>query len=131
MLLSGERGVVCATLCAVTVSVCYLSRYRHRLYMKYYVITLALCLLLFVLYLATFPSDFISSEIGLMRYFNINLHKEGINIRGKLWGIALNGFKDYPILGWGIDNFRICLINLIILFIVNMKCGWIGRITII
>jgi hypothetical protein len=40
-----------------------------------------------------------------MRYFNINLYKQGMNIRGKLWVMALKGFTDYPLLGWGVNNF--------------------------
>lgn len=105
MLYNGERGVLCAAICATIVSVGYILQHRQILYMKYYIIAFTLCLLLLFVFLTNLPAELINSKQGFMRYFNIGMYKEGINLRWKLWDMALKGFKDYPVFGWGSNNF--------------------------
>lgn len=105
MLSAGERGVVCATLCAGIVSFGYLILYRRTVSIKYFIMAIVSSIVLFALFLFIFPPDFSDNETGFLRYFNLDLYKEGLSIRGKLWMIALSGFTEHPLLGFGINNF--------------------------
>jgi len=40
------------------------------------------------------------------RLFNINLHEQTADTRLMAWGIAWQGFKEHPLLGYGTNNYR-------------------------
>ncbi len=65
---------------------------------------LALALLLFV---PLRKMDFIKSNLTLGRFSDISVESLLKEPRLMVWGSALQGFKENPILGWGQDNFNL------------------------
>jgi len=62
-------------------------------------------LLVGVFYLAR-NSDFVKSRPMLARYALIFTYENKTQARGYVWPMALKGFKENPILGWGQENFN-------------------------
>lgn len=56
-------------------------------------------------FLAVKDSDFIRESPVLARFATISLETEG-NTRFIIWGMAIEGVKERPILGWGQENFN-------------------------
>ena len=50
-------------------------------------------------------SDFIKKKIPGGRIFDIAFSEQTVNTRLWTWGSAWNGFKERPVLGWGLENF--------------------------
>ncbi|HMO77690.1 MAG TPA: O-antigen ligase family protein [Candidatus Paceibacterota bacterium] len=50
-------------------------------------------------------ADFIQKNGSLSRIANINL-SEDLKVRGTIWGMAWEGVKERPVLGWGQGNFN-------------------------
>jgi O-antigen ligase/tetratricopeptide (TPR) repeat protein len=52
-------------------------------------------------------SDFVKSNRPLARLASISFNETTVASRFMVWNMALEGFKERPILGWGQDNFNI------------------------
>jgi tetratricopeptide (TPR) repeat protein len=50
-------------------------------------------------------SEFVQSRSALARIANISVGNDLV-VRGKIWNMALEGFKERPLLGWGQSNFN-------------------------
>lgn len=50
-------------------------------------------------------SDFVKNSLALNRIASIDLAKD-LGTRGVIWGMALEGVKERPVLGWGQGNFN-------------------------
>ena len=127
MFFTSERGVLCAALGASAVSVWLISRYRQIKYMKYFVITLTLGIVFLILLLSKFHPEIFKNSHRYMRYFNIEWYKEGLGLRGNLWVMALKGFKDHPVLGWGYNNFTYVFNQYYNSFSCNYEMLWMDR----
>ncbi len=62
-------------------------------------------LLIGVFYTAK-DSDFVKSRPMLARYALVFTYENKTQARGYVWPMALTGFKENPILGWGQENFN-------------------------
>lgn len=67
--------------------------------------SLALIVLSGLAFYAVKDSEFVQSNPSLSRIANINL-VEDLAVRGTIWGMAWEGVKERPILGWGMGNFN-------------------------
>jgi len=56
-------------------------------------------------------SSFVRDSQTLSRFANISLTERTTKSRFQIWGLALEGFKERPILGWGQENFNIIFGN--------------------
>ncbi len=51
-------------------------------------------------------SDFVQKREVLQRLASISINESKTQARGYIWPMALTGFKERPILGWGQENFN-------------------------
>jgi len=52
-------------------------------------------------------STFVTESPTLQRFATISFQEGTTKARFVIWGMALEGFKEHPVLGWGQDNFNI------------------------
>ncbi|KKT57818.1 MAG: Tetratricopeptide TPR_1 repeat-containing protein [Candidatus Giovannonibacteria bacterium GW2011_GWC2_44_9] len=64
-------------------------------------------LVLFGTFFVLKNTDFINKNYVLKRFTDISLKEQTIKSRFTIWGMALEGFKEHPILGWGPENFNL------------------------
>ncbi|MBI3632278.1 MAG: O-antigen ligase family protein [Candidatus Vogelbacteria bacterium] len=69
--------------------------------------TLAALLALVLIFYAARNSPLVKSSTTLNRFSEISWSQLTNEPRLMVWGSALQGFKDHPILGWGQDNFNL------------------------
>ncbi|MEK9168059.1 MAG: O-antigen ligase family protein [Patescibacteria group bacterium] len=62
-------------------------------------------LVLIGLFFAFKDSSFVRGSQTLNRFATISLTEQTTKSRFQIWGLAIEGFKEHPILGWGQDNF--------------------------
>lgn len=63
-----------------------------------------------VLFVAGFMSmrdaEFVKESPVLSRFAAISLDEQTTKSRFMIWGMAIEGFKEHPVLGWGMENFN-------------------------
>lgn len=52
-------------------------------------------------------SDFIKNNYILARFSNISFQERTVESRFTIWKMSFEGFKEHPILGWGIENYNL------------------------
>ncbi|MDP3934680.1 MAG: O-antigen ligase family protein [Candidatus Giovannonibacteria bacterium] len=52
-------------------------------------------------------TDFIHKNYVLKRFADISPQEQTVKSRFTIWGMAFEGFKEHPILGWGPENFNL------------------------
>lgn len=52
-------------------------------------------------------TDFVKNNYILTRFSGLSLHERTIESRFTIWGMSWQGFKEHPLLGWGIENYNI------------------------
>ena len=52
-------------------------------------------------------TDFVKSHAPLSRLASISLAETTVASRFMVWGMAIDGFKERPLLGWGQENFNV------------------------
>ncbi|PIP74000.1 MAG: hypothetical protein COW88_00285 [Candidatus Lloydbacteria bacterium CG22_combo_CG10-13_8_21_14_all_47_15] len=58
-------------------------------------------------FLAVKDAQFVKDSPVLSRFASISLEERTTQSRFIIWGMAFEGFKEHPILGWGQENFNI------------------------
>ncbi|MCK9352071.1 MAG: O-antigen ligase family protein [Candidatus Paceibacterota bacterium] len=69
--------------------------------------TVAFVLAFVMLVFQNQDSDFVKNSRPLARIASISLTENTVASRFMVWGMAIDGFKERPILGWGQENFNI------------------------
>ncbi|PIR89047.1 MAG: hypothetical protein COU07_03065 [Candidatus Harrisonbacteria bacterium CG10_big_fil_rev_8_21_14_0_10_40_38] len=110
--LTGTRGVVIALLTsAILFPVLYLIFGRNKdhknksLYTKISIGILGVSILMPALFWAIKDTSLIQNNYTLARFANISLSEKTTRSRFMVWGMAWEGFKERPILGWGQENY--------------------------
>ncbi|MDB5259066.1 MAG: hypothetical protein JWO73_274, partial [Candidatus Taylorbacteria bacterium] len=110
---TGTRGSFIGLACGMLFSALAIAivERTHKVIRGVGIAIVALTLLVVVLLGSFKNSDFVKSHSLLARFsalatFDVKgvLSNEG-HARTLLWGIAFDGFKQHPLLGWGQDNF--------------------------
>lgn len=107
LLETGTRGTTLGLAVGIGVMVAYIalfgSKYKElrRLAIGLFIFLLV-CVGAFIL---GKDSAFIQENPNLARVANINL-TEDLKVRGTIWGMAWEGVKERPLLGWGQSNFN-------------------------
>jgi len=52
-------------------------------------------------------SAFVQNHASLSRFASITLTESTVKSRFMVWGMAIDGFKERPLLGWGQENFNV------------------------
>lgn len=107
LLESGTRGTALGLATGVGVMAVYIVLFgaQYKEFRRYAIGALALMVLGVGGLLAAKDSDFVQNNISLARIANIDLG-EDLKVRGTIWGMAWDGVKERPVLGWGQGNFN-------------------------
>lgn len=107
LLQTGTRGTFLGFVGGIVTAVAYIAIFGRQ-FPEFRKIAIGACaFLVFAIggFLAVKDSEFIQSQGPLKRIANIDL-TEDLKVRATIWGMAAEGVKERPILGWGQGNFN-------------------------
>ncbi len=104
---SGTRGTVLGFGVGLGVMVTYVMLFgaKYQEFRKYAIGVFILLVLGAGTLILGKDTDFVQNNPNIARVANINL-SEDLKVRGTIWGMAWEGVKERPILGWGQGNFN-------------------------
>jgi len=107
LLQTGTRGTAIALVVGLLSSTVYVALFatKAKEYRRYAISALVALLLLGGAFFLVKDQSFVQESPTLSRIANINLEKD-LAVRSVVWGLAYEGFKERPVLGWGIGNFN-------------------------
>ena len=73
---------------------------------KIAIVFLAALLLMIGSFMAFRDSNFVKNSLVLRRFSDITIGEKTTRSRFMVWNMALQGFKEKPVLGWGQENFN-------------------------
>jgi tetratricopeptide (TPR) repeat protein/O-antigen ligase len=80
---------------------------RERRVLRLSAIGILVALALFVGgFMAVRNATFVHESRVLSRFASISLDEQTTKSRFMIWGMAIEGFKEHPVLGWGMENFN-------------------------
>ncbi|MBC8465153.1 MAG: O-antigen ligase family protein [Parcubacteria group bacterium] len=92
----------------ITVALLYVFFTRAKEEKKFRIISggvIALLIILGGIFFSARESSFVTENRTLRRFASISLEDKTTRSRLLVWGLALEGWKERPILGWGQENF--------------------------
>ena len=107
LLQTGTRGTAVGLVAGSLAMVVYIALFatRYKQIQKYAMGALIALLVLIAGFVSIRDTDFIQHNAALSRVANINLGND-LMVRGMIWGMAVEGIKERPVLGWGQGNFN-------------------------
>ncbi len=104
---SGTRGTVLGFGVGVGVMVTYIILFgaKYKEFRRYAIGVFVLIAIGASVLVFGKDLDFIKNNGSLNRIANINLESD-LKVRGTIWGMAWEGVKERPVLGWGQGNFN-------------------------
>lgn len=107
MLQTGTRGTFLGLVGGAVVTVSYIALFARRApeLRRYAVAGVAVLLILAGLFFGLKDSTFVENNSSLKRIASIDL-QEDLKVRSVIWGMAWEGVKERPLLGWGQGNFN-------------------------
>ncbi|MFH0806318.1 MAG: O-antigen ligase family protein [Candidatus Brennerbacteria bacterium] len=100
---AATRGAFLGFLAGLVAAAAYFV-FVHRAWRRWFMLG-TIILVLLVGTLVFFKNSPLVSAIPGSRIFDISLTTETFRHRAIMWGMALEGWKDRPILGWGPENY--------------------------
>ncbi len=103
---TGTRGTAIGLAVGVMVMSAYIGLFgtQFQQYRKYAAGAFLVLVVVIAAFVVGRDSGFVQSNSNLARIANISLHD--LEIRGIIWGAALEGVKERPLLGYGQSNFN-------------------------
>ncbi len=107
LLQTGTRGTALGLVAGMLSTVVYIALFatRFKQVQKYAFGSLIALLILLAGFMAARDSAFIQNNGALARIANISVSHDLVT-RGQIWGEALKGVEERPMLGWGQGNFN-------------------------
>jgi len=107
LLLTGTRGTFLGLIGGSLAAVSYLALFGRKTpqLRKYAISSLLVMIIAGLSFVAVKDMDFVQNTGPLARIANIDL-KSDLVVRGTIWGMAWEGVKERPLLGWGQGNFN-------------------------
>ena len=104
---SGTRGTVLGFGAGLAVMVTYIMLFgaKYREFRKYAIGAFIVLVLGAGTLIIGKDTEFVQSNPNIARVANINLEEE-LRVRVTIWGMAWEGVKERPVLGWGQSNFN-------------------------
>jgi O-antigen ligase len=102
-LAAATRGAFLGFAAAVVAFALYLGFTNRRL--RLWILSGAFVFLLLIVLLIIFRDAPFIKSLPFSRIFDISAHADTFRHRAIMWGIALQAFKERPILGWGPENY--------------------------
>lgn len=78
---------------------------ENKLIKRISIVGLVIILVSVASFIAFRKADFIQSSPVLNRFANISISESKTQARGIIWPMAIEAFKENPVIGWGQDNF--------------------------
>lgn len=78
-----------------------------RIYRKVALGTIGLVLVLIGVFWAVRNTSFVRQNYVLGRFANLSFSEQTTKSRFTIWKMSFRGFKEHPILGWGLENYDI------------------------
>lgn len=103
---TGTRGTALGFVAGATVMVAYIAFFGKQ-FRQFRGYAIAVCVFIVLgagAFIAARDSAFVQSSPNLARVANITLDE--LSVRFTIWGMAYEGVKERPILGWGQGNFN-------------------------
>ncbi len=103
---TGTRGTAIGLAVGVLVMSGYIGLFgtKFKEFRKYAIGAFALLIIAVAGFVVARDSEFVQSNDNLRRIANISIND--LSIRATIWGMAWEGVKERPILGWGQSNFN-------------------------
>lgn len=103
---TGTRGTALGLLAGSGVMVAYMAIFgaKYPVFRRYAIGSFVVLLLGAGTFYAIRDSEMVQSSPNFARIANIDLASD-LKVRGTIWGIAWEGVKERPVLGWGQGNF--------------------------
>jgi len=107
LLLTGTRGTFLGFVGGTTAAITYIALFGRKVpeLRKYAIAGILGLVILGLSFVAVRDTDFIQDNSSLSRIANIDL-KSDLVVRSTIWGMAWEGVKERPLLGWGQGNFN-------------------------
>ena len=107
LLQTGTRGTALGLMAGMLTTVVYIALFatRFKQVQKYAFGSLIALLVLLAGFVAARDSAFIQNNGALARIANISVSHDLVT-RGQIWGEAIKGVEERPLLGWGQGNFN-------------------------
>lgn len=107
LLQTGTRGTAIGLIVGVVVMTTYIALFstRNKHLQKYAAGALVLLVLGIGGFMAVRDTSYVQHNPALSRIANISIAKD-LTIRTVIWGMAVSGVKEQPLLGWGQSNFN-------------------------
>lgn len=104
---SGTRGTAIGLVVGIGVMVTYIMLFgsKYPEFRRYAIGAFAFLLIGGGIFIAARDSAVVQNNPNLARIANIDL-KQDLVVRGTIWGMAWEGIKEHPVLGWGQSNFN-------------------------
>jgi O-antigen ligase/Flp pilus assembly protein TadD len=104
---SGTRGTVIGLVAGIVVMVSYIALFgaKYPEFRRYAIGAFAALIILGGAFYSVRDSAFVQQSGSLSRIANIDLASDLV-VRGTIWGMAWEGVKERPVLGWGQGNFN-------------------------
>jgi O-antigen ligase/tetratricopeptide (TPR) repeat protein len=109
MFLTETRGSMLGLFVGIVVSaLLFIFLNKKRPMLKWIAVgTIAFIAIFITLVFQYKDSNFVKSSAPLSRLASISLTESTVASRFMVWGMAIDGFKERPLLGWGQDNFNV------------------------
>jgi O-antigen ligase/tetratricopeptide (TPR) repeat protein len=107
--LTATRGTILGLLGGILLSLALYAIFGNKEPAKWRGVSagiIAVLVLIGVVFWMNRDADFIKNNEVLNRLASISLNETKTQARGYIWPMAITGFKDRPILGWGQENFN-------------------------
>lgn len=103
---TGTRGTAIGLVVGVMVMLAYIGLFgtKFKQYRKYAIGGVVLVMIAATAFITGRDSEIVQNNKNLARIANISLHD--LEIRGIIWGMAWEGVKEKPLLGYGQSNFN-------------------------
>ncbi len=105
--LTQTRGAVLGLLAGLIFTCIALAIFDKGRSRKIAISSLVLIVILFGAFMSLRQQPFIQNNPTLGRLARISLSDTTTASRITIWGLALDGFKEHPIIGWGNENFNL------------------------
>lgn len=103
---TGTRGTALGLIAGISVMLAYIALFGKQFieFRKYAIGAFAVVVLVGGTFIAFKDSEFVQNSPNLARIANISFSE--LSVRTTIWGMAFEGVKERPILGWGQGNFN-------------------------
>ena len=106
--LTATRGAVLGLIGGILLlALFYIFWNPNRTYKKIALSAIGIIVVLVGVFWAIRETSFVRHNYILQRFANFSFSEQTIKSRFTIWGMSFKGFKEQPILGWGLENYSI------------------------